>query len=133
MKYKELEKKIKTYEEAVEELCINLWIEWDHSNPYGTLRKIIKMENDMALDPLISQDAVDLIEKHGGKFVNLREDSKKFSKFIRVFLETEGSGDLEDDNKNLAKLSGCTIQEAEKYKEIFLKALREHNRDIGGK
>jgi len=133
MKYKELEKKIKTYEEAVEELCINLWIEWDHSNPYGTLRKIIKMKNDMVLDPLISKKAIDLIEKHGGEFTNLREESKKFSKFVRVLLETEGSGDLEDDNKSLAEIVGCTVREVERYREIVSTAAREHKRDEGGK
>ena len=56
----------------------------------------------------------------------LEENSKKFSKFMKVLLETEGSGNLKNDNKNLAKLSGCSVQEVEKYKEILLTNLKKH-------
>jgi len=62
-----------------------------------------------------------------------KEESKKFSKFIETLLETEGLGNLEDDNNNLAKLSGCTIQEVERFKGIILKATKEHLRDFGGR
>ena len=57
---------IKTYEAWIEELCIVNFLEWDHSDPRKTLAKLIECEVNMALDPAISKQAVDLIEKHGG-------------------------------------------------------------------
>jgi len=57
----------KTYEEAIEELFIVNYIgDFDHSKPMETLAKLVKYEIALSLDPKISQQAVDLIEKHGG-------------------------------------------------------------------
>ena len=57
---------IDSYEKAVEELCVINFINWDHTKPMETLKKIIQVETSMALDPKISKEAVDLIQRHGG-------------------------------------------------------------------
>ena len=56
-----------TYQAWVEELCVINHIEWDHSKPHQTLCALIETEIKMALDPKISDRAVEIIKRYGGE------------------------------------------------------------------
>lgn len=56
-----------TAEEAIDHLTINNWLPIE-GYPFEKLLKLIEFEIGLALDPRISQDAVDLIKKYGGTY-----------------------------------------------------------------
>ena len=64
---KELRKLIK-WKEALQDVLICAWIEWDEENPRTALHELLTRTAMEALDPCISKGAVDLIEKYGGKY-----------------------------------------------------------------
>lgn len=49
------------FKEAVEDACIVNYLDWDDQNPKQTMRKLIKLEVEMSLDPRISVEARKLI------------------------------------------------------------------------
>jgi len=67
-KTKDFFKNKQSYEECIEDICVISFLKWNHNKPMETLSKIIANEVSNALDPMISQIAIDLIEKHGGTF-----------------------------------------------------------------
>ena len=48
------------WKEAIEDLFILNWLEWDDNDPRGSLHKLIQWEIRMAFDPTISERARDL-------------------------------------------------------------------------
>lgn len=54
------------WKREIEELCIVNFLEM--TTPKETIKKLINCEVAMALDPIISQEAINLIEKYGGKY-----------------------------------------------------------------
>jgi hypothetical protein len=55
-----------SWKSAVEEACIVNWVEV--TTPEETIAELINRNVAEALDPQISSMAVDLIQKHGGKY-----------------------------------------------------------------
>jgi hypothetical protein len=63
-------KAFERWKHTVIDRCIVGWHHVDDDNPSATIDNLIAEECKMALDPQISQDAVKLIEKYGGKYEN---------------------------------------------------------------
>jgi len=57
-----------TYKQVIEELCVVNFLSWDHDDPMGTVMRLLEYEVQLALDPRISKQAVDLITQYGGCF-----------------------------------------------------------------
>lgn len=52
-----------SWKEAVIEACIVYHIDWTEGDPKATLNRLLALNAQMALDPLISKEAQDLIER----------------------------------------------------------------------
>ena len=62
------------WKEAVLDACTVSWVEWDENDPRATLKALIAREVEWALDPQISKEAQDLIER--GKRECMNRDDK---------------------------------------------------------
>ena len=49
------------FQEAVEDACIVNYLDWDAKNPTRTIRELITLAQDIALDPRVSAEARKLI------------------------------------------------------------------------
>ena len=50
-----------SFKEAVEDACIVSYLDWDDQNPMRTIRELITLAQDIALDPRVSAEARKLI------------------------------------------------------------------------